>query len=140
MEDAVQQLTYLQEYLSGAISNPKKSGMKIILSIILTALLSFLFCLYLPWWFIAPAAFLVALVNRQSPGKSFISAFVALFLLWGGLAWYISSQNENLLAHKISMLVIKTDNPFLLILLTALLGAIVASFAALTAAFLRPRK
>ncbi len=112
--------------------------MKLILSIVLTALLSFLFCLYLPWWFIAPAAFVVALVLQQSPGKSFISAFLALFLLWGGLAWHISSQNEDLLAHKISLLVINNDSPFLLILFTALLGALVASFAALAATYLRP--
>jgi CRISPR/Cas system-associated protein Cas5 (RAMP superfamily) len=35
------------------------------------------------------------------------------------------------------LLFFKTDNPFLLILATALIGALVAGFAALTASFVR---
>ena len=68
---------------------------------------------------------------------AFIAGFVSLLLLWGGLAWWISTANDDLLAHKISVLVIKADSPFLLIGLTALIGAVVAGFAALSGALLR---
>ena len=59
--------------------------MKFFVSLILTAFLSFGACLYLPWWSIAIASFLVAALIPQRPGKAFLAGFTALFLLWGGL-------------------------------------------------------
>jgi hypothetical protein len=111
--------------------------MKFIVSIVLTALLSFVACLYLPWWSIAVVSFLIPMIIFQKPYMAFITGFVSLLLLWGGLAWWISTANNDLLAHKISVLVIKADSPFLLIGLTALTGAVVAAFAALSGALLR---
>lgn len=111
--------------------------MKFIISFILTALLSFALCLFLPWWSIAIAAFAVAALIPQRPGKSFLTAFIALFLLWGGLSFWISNNNHHLLAHKISQLILKMDNPLLLIFATAFIGALVAGFAALAGSFVR---
>lgn len=111
--------------------------MKFIISLILTALLSFALCLFLPWWSIAIAAFAVAALIPQRPGKSFLTAFIALFLLWGGLSFWISNNNHHLLAHKISQLILKMDNPLLLIFATAIIGALVAGFAALAGSFVR---
>ena len=111
--------------------------MKFIISLILTALLSFAACLYLPWWSIAVIAFLVAALIPQKPGKAFLTAFLALFLLWGGLSFWISNGNDHLLAHKISMVILKMDSPYLLMLATALVGALVAGFAALSGSYLR---
>lgn len=110
--------------------------MKFPVSILLIALLSFVSCLYLPWWTIALTAFLVTALIHQPSWKSFLSGFIALFLLWMGLAWYISSSNEHLLARKVSVLIVQTDNTFLLILLTALIGAITAGFGALAGSYL----
>ncbi|MEO5891860.1 MAG: hypothetical protein ABIQ31_16550 [Ferruginibacter sp.] len=111
--------------------------MKFIVSILLIALLSVAACLYLPWWTIAFVSFLVTALIPQRPGKAFLTGFIALFLLWGSLALYISSANNDLLAHKISILILKTDSPVALILLSAFLGAIVAGFAALSGSYLR---
>ena len=111
--------------------------MKFISSIILIALLSAAACLYLPWWIIAVAACIVALAIPQKPGIAFLAGFAALFLLWGGLALYISLQNNNILAHKISALVFKMDSPFLLVLSTALTGAVIGGLGALSGSFLR---
>ena len=57
--------------------------MKFFVSLLLTALLSFAAGLYLPWWSIAIAAFIVAALIPQSAVKSFLTGFTALFLLWG---------------------------------------------------------
>jgi len=111
--------------------------MKIIVSIILIAICAFVLGIYMPWWSLAIAAFLVPLMIDQRPGWAFLSGFTALFLLWGLMSSMISSANEQVLAHKISRLIISTDNPTLLILVTALLGAIVAGMAALTGSLLR---
>ena len=114
--------------------------MKFIISLILTALLSFGACLYLPWWSIAIAAFIVAALIPQKPGKAFLAAFIALFLLWGAFSFWLSNNNEHLLAHKVSVLILKMDSPYLLILATALIGGLVAGFAALSGAYLRKSK
>jgi hypothetical protein len=114
--------------------------MKFFSALILIALLSFAACLYLPWWSIAVAAFIIAVVIPQRPGKSFLAGFLALFFLWGALAYWISDKNENLLAHKVSMLILKMDSPYMLILATALIGALVAGLAALSGSFLRKAK
>jgi len=101
-------------------------------------LLSFCACLFLPWWSIAAAAFLVSLLIPQKPLLSFLTGFIGLFVLWSFLAFWISTKNEDILAHRVSLLLLKTDSPFLLIILSALVGALVGGFAALTAAYLRP--
>lgn len=114
--------------------------MKFIVSLILIALLSFGACLYFPWWSIAIVAFLVAALIPQSPGMSFLTGFIALFLLWGVLSFWISSSNEHVLAHKISLVILKLDSPYLLMLATAFIGGIVAGLAAMTGSFLRKKR
>lgn len=111
--------------------------MKFIVSILLTALLAFVACLYMDWWSIALAAFLVSAVIPQRPGRSFLTGFIALFLLWVGLSFAISNSNQHLLAHKVSILMIGMDSPYLLILATAVIGALVAGFASLAGSYIR---
>jgi hypothetical protein len=111
--------------------------MKFTISILLTAVLSFATCLYLPWWSIAIVAFVVALAIPNKPSVSFITGFLGLFLLWSLLAFYISTNNNDLLAHKVSLLILKMDSPLLLIIVTGLIGGLVAGFSALTASYTR---
>lgn len=111
--------------------------MKFLTALILSALLAVAACLYLPWWSIAIVTFIVAVAIPLKPFKSFLAGFLALFTTWGLLAWYISNNNEHLLAHKVSLLIIQTDSPYLLILITALIGGLVAGFAALSGSYLR---
>jgi hypothetical protein len=114
--------------------------MKFTVNTLLIALLSLAAGLYLPWWSIAPVAFVIILAIPLKPGAAFAAGFTALFLSWGMLSWYISNANMHLLAQKIGQLFIKTPNPWALIAVTALIGGLVAGFAAMSAAFLRPQK
>ena len=114
--------------------------MKFFITFILTILLSFALCLFLPWWSIAIAAFIVAVLIPQKPGKAFITAFSALLLLWGSLSFWMSYHNDHILAHKVSQLILKMDNPIVLVLATALIGAMVAGFAALAGSYIRKSK
>ena len=111
--------------------------MKFLTSIILIALLSIAACLYLPWWIIAVAAFIVSALIPQNPGKAFVTGFLALFFLWAGLSWYLSNNNDHLLAHKMSLLIFKMDNPYLLIAATGLVAALVGGFGALAGSYVR---
>lgn len=115
--------------------------MKFFVSILLTALLSFAVGLFtiLPWWSFAIAAFIVALAIHQKPWKAFFAGFLALFILWGLMAAYIDFQNDHILATKISKLFIKVENSMLIVLITALIGGLIAGFAALSGSYLRKR-
>lgn len=114
--------------------------MKFFVALLLTALLSFIAGLYFPWWSIAIASFLVALLVRQKAGKAFAAGFLALLLLWAGLATWINVKNENILSARIGELLGIGNNPFLLILITGIIGALVAGFAAMSGSYLRSNK
>ena len=109
--------------------------MKLMISIIVIALLSFTACLYFPWWSIAIIAFIVTALIRQTPFKAFVTGFLALFFLWGGLSLWISHNNHHVLAHRVSLIILKIDSPPLLILCTAVAGGLIAGFAALTGGY-----
>jgi hypothetical protein len=103
------------------------------------AILSFTACLYFPWWSIAIVCCIISALIQQRPGIAFLCGFIALFILWAGLSFWISNNNDHILAHKISVVILKKDNPDLLIIVTGLIGAVVAGFAALTGSLLRQR-
>jgi len=111
--------------------------MKFFISIILIALTSFAVCLYLPWWSITIVALVVAIIIPQKPLVSFFAGFIAVFLLWLILSFIISNANDHILAQKVSMLILKSSNPALLILITGFIGGIVAGLGALTGSFIR---
>ena len=113
--------------------------MKFLISTLLIALLSFVSGLYLPWWGVALAAFLVGALVPQRPGLSFLSGFLALFLLWALLAWSIDAANNSILSKKIAEILPLGGNPYLLIIVTAFVGALVGGGAALSGSFIHRR-
>lgn len=114
--------------------------MKFILSTLTTALLALLLGLYLPWWSIAIAGFIIAILFKQSSSKGFLAAFLGVFLFWGMVAFLQDMKNQHLLSTKIGALLGIGNNPFLLILITGIVGGLVAGFAALTASNFNNRK
>ena len=113
--------------------------MKLFISIIVTALLSFTAGLYLPWWSIALAALLVAALIPQRPFRSWITGFLAVFLLWGGMAFWIDIRNQHILSAKLAEIFPLGGSSILLVLVSALIGGLVAGFAALTGSYIRKR-
>src|ERR1700722_15313138 len=111
--------------------------LKYVLSILVTALMAFVAGLYLPWWGIAIAAFLVSAAIPQKPAFSFLSGFLGVFLLWEVLAWWIDNKNNGILSQKVAALFKMGNSSVLLIVLTSILGALVAGFAALAGSYLR---
>ncbi|MEP7257505.1 MAG: hypothetical protein ABI687_03940 [Flavitalea sp.] len=111
--------------------------MKFIACIFLTALLGFVCGLYLPWWTITVAAFTVALLIVQSPGRAFLSGALGIFLLWGALSWIINAANNNLLSSKVAFILPLNGSVFLLILITAITGSLVGGLGALSGSLFR---
>ena len=111
--------------------------MKFLVAIILTGLLAFISGLFLPWWCMAITSLLVALLVHQKAGKAFFSGLLGLFLLWAALAWWIDMKNNGVLSEKIASVLPLGGNRIYLILLTGLIGGLVAGFAAMSGSFLR---
>lgn len=111
--------------------------MKFLVAILLTALLIFAFGLYMPWWSMVIAAFVVAFFIPQKPGWAFLSGFLAGALLWGVMAAVISGNNDGILASKMSALILKKNAPGTLMVLTAMLAALPSGAAALSASLLK---
>jgi hypothetical protein len=120
--------------------NPILELMKFIVSIILIGLLAFIGGLYTQWWSLAIAAFIVAVLIPQRPGRSFFSGFIAIFLLWGLMALWIDIKNQGILSEKIASILPLGGSRILLILVTAFVGALVAGFAALSGSYIRTSK
>jgi hypothetical protein len=111
--------------------------MKIFVSIILIALIAFVLGLYFPWWTIAVAAFLVAVIIPQFPWKAFLSGFLGIFIIWACLAWWKDMNNDGVLASKIAQLFSLPATSLIMVLVTAIVGGLIGGFAALSGSFLR---
>lgn len=113
--------------------------MKFIISVFITAFLSYAFGLYaaFPWYTFAICALAVALAIHQKPFKAFLSGFIALFLLWGILAMLIDNANNHILSQKVAQILPLGGSSMVIILLTALIGGLVAGMAALTGSLIR---
>jgi hypothetical protein len=111
--------------------------MKFLTATILTVLLSFIAGLYMPWWSIAIVSFAVAALVHQKPWKAFFSGFIGLFLLWGGLAYWIDMKNNHILSQRVAELMKMGTSSIAIITATAFIGGLVAGLAALPGSFLR---
>lgn len=114
--------------------------MKFLISLVLIALLSFCAGLYFPWWSIAIVPFIVGLLVPQSGLHAFLSGFLGVAVLWAVLMLILSIPNDHILAHRVAPIFIKMDAPYLLILVTALMGGIIGGLSALSGNFLQQRK
>ena len=111
--------------------------MKFLIATILTAILAFISGLFLPWWGMAITSLLVAVLVHQKAGKAFLSGLLGLFLLWAGIAWWIDMKNNGILSKKIATILPLGGNSILLILVTGIIGGLIAGFAAMSGSFLR---
>lgn len=111
--------------------------MKILVAIILTALLSFVLGLYLPWWSVAIAAFVSVLLIPLRSSRAFLAGFLGVFILWFLLALWIDVKNQGTLSRKVAEIFPLAGSSFLIILVTAVIGAVIGGFAALSGSYLR---
>src|SRR4051812_12025766 len=110
--------------------------MKFIIALVLTALLGYLFPMFLPWWSFAITSFLVSAFIRQRPWKSFLAGFIALLLLWGIYATVIDSANQHILSTKVAQILPFKGSYLALTVATASIGGLLSGMAALTGSYL----
>lgn len=112
---------------------------KTITAIVLTGFLAYVLGVYstVPWWSFTISSLLVSVAIHQKAGKSFLSGFLGLFLLWVGLAFMKDVANEHLLSAKVAAILPLGGSSLLLILVTGLVGGLVSGMAAVTGSYLR---
>ena len=115
--------------------------------IILIFIISLILQFFLPWWIIAPVAFGLAFWKSKTSGHAFASGFVAIFLLWIMMGLIRSIPNENLLANRVGEMLMLPQNSFnwiIILLITGIIGGLVAACAALAGYYVKdviePRK
>lgn len=111
--------------------------MRFILTTVLIGLLAFIAGLFLPWWVLALVAFGVALLLPQTNARSFLAGFLGIFLMWSVVASWIDIKNNSLLSHKVAQIIPLGGSSLALVLVSALVGALVGGFAAMSGNSLR---
>jgi peptidoglycan/LPS O-acetylase OafA/YrhL len=103
----------------------------------LTAYAAFLFADQSPWWIFAIGALIAGWVVPLPSFKAWLAAFLGVFVLWSVLCYMADDKNHGILSAKMAEVLPLGGSPMVLILVTALIGALVAGFSALTGSYLR---
>jgi hypothetical protein len=84
----------------------------------------------------AAVAGIVVFVFELRPGRAFLAGFTAVFALWLIMYLFRDSGTHHVLSGRMARLFF-VNNPYLLMIVGAFLGGLVAGLAALSASLLR---
>lgn len=99
------------------------------INFISTIIIALILSQFLPWWSIMLAAFITGLFISLKKNAVFFVPFLAIALFWMVYAFLLSNSNDFTLARKIAVILPLQGNPYLLIMVTGLLGGIAAGIA-----------
>ncbi len=112
--------------------------MKNLFSILVIAVLCCAMQWFLPWWVIIfPCAFVGFFVGEKDGYKAFLRGFIGVFLVWISYALIRSLANDHLLANRMSLLIFKLKAPYLLMVVSAIIGGLTGGLAALSGFYIR---
>jgi hypothetical protein len=111
-----------------------------LVKVIIIAVLSFIITLFLPWYGVAIAAFIVGLVLSNKPGNNFLAGFFGVGLFWLAYALFLDIQNQHILSSKIALLFsdnLGTDiTSGVLVMVTTFLGALLGALSCMAGAMI----
>jgi hypothetical protein len=110
--------------------------MKFVIQIVAIIVLALVLELFMPWWSIAIAAFIIGYVLKSK--ANFLAGLLGIALLWALKAWILDSSAAAPLAERVAAIFSLTT--ITLILVTAIIGGLVGGFAAMAGASLRKEK
>ena len=108
--------------------------MKFIIQLLITIIVCFILQSFLPWWTMAVGAFTVAYLVGNKEFPAFIAGFIAVAILWLGMAFYIDALTNSILTEKINRLL-----PINAFVATLIVGGLVGGFASLTGALMKSK-
>lgn len=102
-----------------------------LINFITTIILALLLSQVLPWWSVMLTGFITAILFSLKKSAVFFVPFLAIASFWMIYAFWLSSSNDFTLAKKIAILLPLQGNPYLLILVTGIVGGLAAGVAAI---------
>jgi hypothetical protein len=104
---------------------------KNIINFTATIILAILLSIFLPWWSVMTAALTTALFVPLKKAAVFFVPFLAILLFWIVYSYLLSSGNDFTLAKRIAILLPLGGNPYVLMLVTGVVGGLAAGIAAI---------
>ncbi len=104
---------------------------KKIINFVATIIIALILSQFLAWWSIMLAAIITAILIPLKKAAVFIVPSLAVALLWIVQSWLLSSTNDYILAKKIAFLLPLGGNPYVLMLVTGIIGGLAAGVAAI---------
>lgn len=101
------------------------------INFIVTLLVALILSQFLPWWSIMVAGFVTGLFFSLKKAAVFVVPFLAIFLFWSVYAYVVAAENDFILSKKVSELFSLGGNPFVLMLVTGVVGGLAAGLAAI---------
>lgn len=108
--------------------------MKFIFQIFGTIVLAYALEIFLPWYSIALAAFVMGYLFRSR--ANFLAGFLGIALLWTLKAWLLNSGSASDLADRVAHIFSLTGKEWLMLVM-AIVGGMVGGFAGLAGALVR---
>lgn len=103
--------------------------------ILIIAIVALVLQFILPWWIIAPIAFGLSFWMARSGKQAFVSAFLAIFLLWIIVGLIHTLPNENILANRVGSMLSLPETSFnwiIVLVLTGIIGGLASGFSGLS--------
>jgi hypothetical protein len=94
----------------------------------------------LPWWVIAPVAFIYAAWKGKTAGHAFGAGFGAISSLWIIVGLFKTLPNDNLLANRVGQLLGLPELSFnwiIVLVITGIIGGLTSGLAALAGFYAR---
>jgi hypothetical protein len=110
--------------------------MRLLLTIVQIAVIAAIAEYFLPWYFIAIAAFIVGIGTKLSTGRAFLAGFIAIATVWLIFALIADIPNHHILSSRMAQL-FKLPHYSLYIAVTVLIGGLVGGLSAWSGAHLR---
>lgn len=104
---------------------------KNITNFIVTIFIAYLLSLFMPWWSVMIAATATALFITLKKAAVFFIPFLAILLFWFLYSYLLSSGNDFTLAKRIAVLLPLDGNPYVLMLVTGIIGGLAAGISAI---------
>lgn len=101
------------------------------INFIVTIVLAFVLSLFLPWWSVMTATLITALFIPLKKSAVFFVPFLAILLFWTVYSYVLSNNNDFILAKRIAVLLPLAGNPYVLMLVTGIVGGLAAGIAAI---------
>ena len=108
--------------------------MKFLIQTIAILAAAYVLQLYLPWYYIAVAAFVMGYVLKSK--MNFLAGFLAIGLLWSVKAWVADANTTTDFTGRVAAIFTLPQKEWLFVV-TAVVGGLVGGFAALTGSLLK---